>query len=248
MAFSLIIVGLVIGGILSLVSLVFAIISLSNSKSKNALGWFIGFIISVTILVYSIFQFVHRVSEKVKDGINWVDEHKNEMNITTGADTEARKAERQEWLDTLQNHILYKYQDKIPVDFYINKPAVTDANGIITVPFLYPYLIRFNNVYGTGDIIIEGKDSIFVQNVSQIAFDENFAIIKADNTNSPELLKAGHPETEYLLFDMRTRNFENAPNNEKLMDFADRIGYIGPKQMQSLSDVYRGWIVYTEYD
>jgi hypothetical protein len=246
MTFTLIVLGLVIGGIMTLVSLIFGIISLSNSKSKNALGWFIGFLISISLVIASVVQMVHRISEKVKTGIEWAKEHDNNINIST--DDESRKRERQETLDSLQLHQMEKYEDKVPVEFYINKPAVKDAKGLITVPFLYPYLIRYNDVSSTGDLFIESLDSIFVQNISQIAFDQNFAIIKVDNSQSPELLKAGHRETEYLLYDMRTRNYEDAPNNEKLLDLADRIGYTGPTQMQYLSDLYRGWIVYQDYD
>jgi hypothetical protein len=246
MNFALILLGLILSGIMTLVSVVFTIISLANKKNQNAMRWGIGFIISLAILIVCVFKMVQKVSEKVKTGIEYIEEHKG--NITLNTDDEANKKARQEFLDTLQLHLLDKYIDKVPVEFYINKPAVKDAKGLITVPFLYPYLIRYNDVYSTGDIFIEGQDSVFVQNVSQIAFDMNFAIVKVDNTSSPELLKAGHHDIEYLLFDMRSRNTLDAPNNEKLLDIADRIGYTGPKQMQYLSDMYRGWIVYTEYD
>lgn len=247
MAFPLIMLGMIIGGIMTLICLVFIIISLANNRKQSAIGWAVGFIASLIIVVISVFQMVNRVSEKVQSGIDWVEEHKNGITIN-GGDSEYRKRERQEWLDTLQGHLLDKYENNVPVDFYINKPAVKDINGKIILPFLYPYLIRYNEMTSTGDIIIEGQDSIFVENVSQIAFDENFAIIKADNSLSPELLKAGRPETEYLLYDLRTRNFETAPNNEKLLDLADRIGYTGPTEMQYLSEAYRGWFDYTEYD
>jgi hypothetical protein len=85
------------------------------------------------------------------------------------------------------------------------------------------------------------EDSVLVDNVSQIAFDKNFAIIKSENKNSPELLKAGRAEIEYHLFDLRTRNYETAPNLEKLLDLANRIGYEGPTTMQYLSDACRGY-------
>lgn len=246
MSFILIVLGLVLGGIMTLISLVFAIISLANKNNTNAVRWSVGFVISLMVLIFFVIRMVQRVSEKVETGIEWVEEHKGEININVNE--EEQKIERQQWLDTLQANLLDKYIDNVSVEFYINKPAVKDAKGLIIVPFLYPYLIRYNDLTSTGDIFIEGQDSIFVENVSQIAFDMNFAIIKTDNTQSPELLKAGRPEIEYLLFDMRSRNSMDTPNNEKLLDIADRIGYNGPKQMKYLSDVYRGWIVYTEYD
>jgi hypothetical protein len=247
MAFVLIILGLIFGGIFTIVSIVFAIISLANSRTNKALAWGGGFVLSISIVLICIFQMVNRVSEKVKSGIDWVKEQENAQ-YDTSADDEARKNERQEWLDSLQLHNMVKYENKVPADFYINKPPVKDTNGITTIPFLYPYQILFNDVTNTGDIVMLDKDSVFVSNVSQIAFDENFAIIKVDNTQSSKALKAGRPEIEYLLYDLRTRNFEEMPNQEKLMEMADRIGYMGPKQMQYLSDACRGWIEYPMYD
>jgi hypothetical protein len=247
MAFPFLILGIILGGVLTIITLVFAIISLANSKTNNALAWGAGFAVSLTIVLISVFQMIHRVADKVKSGINWAKEQDN-SSYSTYNDDAARKTERQEWLDSLQLHNIAKYENKIPADFYMNTPAVKDENGLITIPFLYPFQFRYNSVSYTGDIVMEGEDSVFVNNVSQIAFDENFAIIKVDNTQSQELLKAGKPEAEYLLFDLRTRNYESAPNMEKLLDLANRIGYTGPSQMQHLSDACRGWIEYDMYD
>ncbi|MCC6837307.1 MAG: hypothetical protein IT234_02100, partial [Bacteroidia bacterium] len=53
---------------------------------------------------------------------------------------------------------------------------------------------------------------------------------------------------EYLLFDMRTGNYENANNMEMLMDFANRIGFVGPKDLRYMSEDYTGWFGYEQYD
>lgn len=241
MAFPLIMLGLVFGGILTLVTLVFAIISLAKGKTNKGLAWGGGFLLALTILIISVFQLVHRLSEKIADGINWTEQQNNAFGDLNTED-EAGKTARQEWLDSLQLHNIAKYENKIPMGYYDNKPAVKDANGLTLIPFLYPFQIRYNSVSYTGDIIMEGEDSIFVQNVSQIAFDENFALIKVDNSQSPDLLKAGRPENEYLLFDLRTRNYEEAPDMDKLLDLGKRIGYVGPTTLQYLSDACRGWI------
>lgn len=247
MTFVLIMLGLILGGILTLVSLIFAIISLANSKTNNAIAWGAAFIISLGIVLFSVFQLIHRVSDKIKNTVEWAKEQEvNKYNNTQ--DDATSKNERQEWLDTLQLNNLAKYEDKVPADFYVNKAPVKDSNGLITVPFIYPYSIRYNSATSTGDLIMEGSDSIFMKNISQIAFDQNFAIMKIDNTESPEALKSGHTETEFYLYDLRTRNSEPAPNNEKLLDLGKRIGYTGNTQMHYLSDAYRGWIVYQDYD
>jgi len=231
---TLILLGLVLGGMLNVVSLVFAIISLRNNRKNNAIGWSAGFLASLAIVIFSVLQLAGRLGEDV------VEEHTNNNN--SGYNDEGRKAERQEWLDSLQLHNIEKYEDRIPADYYTNRPAVKNSDGIIRIPFLYPFEFLYNGVSRTGDIVIEGEDSVFVENVSELAFDENFAIIRADNSQAPELLKDGHPATEYMLFDLRTRNFENAQNMEMLLDLGRRIGYTGPQQLRSLSDACRGWI------
>jgi hypothetical protein len=239
---SLITSGLAIGGILTLVTLVFAIIALSKKKKKNAFGWGFAFIISFTILSASAFKYLNEGSEEVQKGIDSVQTHEN-----TNMESEARKTERQEWLDSLQLHNIIKYENSIPADFYANKPPVKDAKGITRIPFLYPFEFNYNNASQTADIIIDGEDSVFVFNVSQIAFDENFAIIKV-NKSKAVVPTATPAEGDYLLFDLRTRNYEAVNTMEQLIDLADRIGYVGPKKLQNISDACRGWIEYEVHD
>ncbi|MCW3104293.1 MAG: hypothetical protein JWO09_2733 [Bacteroidetes bacterium] len=248
MNFALILLGLILGGLLTIVFLVLAVIAMANSRTNKALGWGAGFVAALAIVVISVFQLVHKVSDKVKEGLEWTEAQQSGHNNNMNNNDEAHKAERQEWLDSLQLHNIAKYESTIPADFYTNRPAVKDSKGLIRIPFLYPFEFRYNSVSYTGDIVMEGEDSVFVENVSQIAFDENFAIIKADNSQSPDLLKAGHPEMEYMLFDLRTRNFENASTMEGLLDLGRRIGYTGPQQLQYLSDACRGWIEYPSND
>jgi hypothetical protein len=241
MVYSLIILGLVIGSILVLVSLIFGVISLANGKNNNALAWTGGFVGGIALTIFSVVMMVEHIRDNVMDIAETINKN-SAYNRDFELDDVVQKTERQEWLDTLQMHINEKYEDNVPADFFINKKAVVAADKSITVPFLYPYMIRYNPLTYTGDIILPTRDSIFVKNVSELAFDSNFVLIKIDNTQSPEELKAGHAETEYVLFDMRTRNFEPAPNKAKLDDFAQRIGYTGSTELSNLSEDYKGWI------
>jgi hypothetical protein len=245
MTFALLLVGIIFGGIMAIISVIFSIISLANSRSNKAIGWGAGFLVSLAVLIICIVQMVHKVANKVKQSVEWAQTHEN-RNYSYNA--EMLKSDRQEWLDSLQMHGIAKYEGKVPADFYVNTTVVKDGNGIRIVPFLYPFQFRYNSNTGTGDIVMGGEDSVFVQNVSQIAFDENFALIKCDNSQSSELLKSGKPETEYLLFDLRTRNSETVPNMEKLIDLGNRIGYVGPTSLRYLSDALRGYVEEETYD
>lgn len=242
--FALIIVGIVIGGIFTILSLVFAIIGLANGKTKNAMAWGAGFLVSLAIVIFSIIAMVRAISTKIQDTANIFSQY------DTKADENAydyQQQERQYWLDSIQKYTNDMYAEKIPADFFLNKKVDVDSTGMINVPFVYPYYIRYNTYNFTGDIMMETSDSIFVQNVSMFALDQNFAIIKVDNSRSPEVLKKNHSEIEYILFDLRTRNFETPANNEKLLDLAKRIGYTGSTDMQYLSTALNGYVENT-YD
>jgi hypothetical protein len=240
MILTLIILGIIIGGFLSLLSIVFLIMSIVKSKNKNTVIWVVVFVFALGLCIYSTLEFMERAADKMESGFEWLKENGKDVSINTiNNDDEGQKKLRQNWLDTLQVYNLDKYDGKVPADFYVNKPAAKDAKGFMIVPFIYPYSINYNSVTNTGDLLMEGTDSIFVNNISQVAFDNNFAIIKVDNSQSP--IK-DHAATEFLLYDMRTRNYEPAPNMEKLLDLGNRIGYIGSKQLNNLSDDYKGWI------
>ena len=248
MNFALILTGIIIGGLLTLLSLILAIVSLSTGKSRNALIWGIAFIVSLAIAAFSVFMMAKRLSEKVTHGIEWIKEHENDYKTTqSDTDSEYKKSDRQYFLDTLQKYTNEKYEGTVPADFYLNSSVKPDANGLLKVPFVYPYYILYNPATYTGNIMMETSDSIFVENVTAMAFDQNFALVRVDNSLSPELLKANHAETEYLLYDLRTRNFESAANKEKLLDLGRRIGYTGSTDLIYLSESYRGWIPDTSY-
>ena len=239
---ALIIIGIVLGGILTLVTVIFTIISLATGKNKNAAIWGVSFLISITILIFSIFQVVKRIGEKVKSGVEWLDDQKNNGLTHTADMDEYNKQERGYFLDTLKKYTNPSYEGKVPADYYENKPAENAVDGKIIVPFVYPLSIRYSANEFSGEILSDMNDSVYLKNVSQMAFDENFAIVKCDNTNDKALLKEGRGEIEYILFDLRTREYLPFTSEQQLIEKAGKIGYTGPSQMTYLTDLYRGWI------
>ena len=81
-----------------------------------------------------------------------------------------------------------------------------------------------------------------------MAFDENFVIAKCDNTNDKESLKDGRGEIEYVLFDLRTREYLPFTSEQQLVEKAGKIGYTGVNTMTYLTDLYRGWIDTLDFD
>ncbi|MBK7184212.1 MAG: hypothetical protein IPH89_15595 [Bacteroidetes bacterium] len=99
MNFALTVIGIVLGGIATLVTLVFAIISLSTGKQKNAGFWALGFAAAISILIFSIITLVQSISSKVKDGIEWIEQH-DTSNKDYIEDVDQQLA-RNNWIDTL---------------------------------------------------------------------------------------------------------------------------------------------------
>jgi len=244
MSFALPVIVIILSGIITLITIIMAIIALANGKTRNGIIWLVGFFIALVILILSIIKLIGVIGENVKTGIDWAKKYEKnyEYNYDSG-----NSEERTYFIDTLVKYTNESLEGKVPANFYSPKMIEKDENGDMVLPFLFPYSIKYNTNSYVGDIVVSDKDSAFVKNVSQMAFDQNFVIAKIDNSQSTEMLKKGAPEVEYLLFDMRTGNFENAPNFEKLMDFADRIGYTGSLQMDYLSGHYRGWLD-SDYD
>lgn len=236
MSISLLIAGIVLGGIFSLVCLIFAILSLVWGKQSNAIAWGVGFLISVFMLCYSIYKSVSGVVNKVHDGVEWAQDQP--IKLVNKIEKEM-VANRQAWLDTMQ---AYTREDiTVPADFYANKPAEHMPSGNKIIPFIYPYSVSYDNKSFLGDLMVASRDSVFLRNISAMAFDQNFVIAKVDNTNSKDLLQQGRGEIEYILFDMRTGEFENMTSMEQLLKISDKIGYTGPKELKYLSTSLYCW-------
>jgi len=240
--FSLTVIGMLLGGVAMLVTLILGIIKLAQGKGQQALIFGGAFLASLVLLVFSIFQFFTALKEKAMESLEDV---KNKFENTDYVNDFA-KNERQSWLDTLDLYTNDAIRAKVPANFYENKEVVANEKGIMTLPFLFPYSLKYDSFNYIADIVVD--DSVFVSNVSEFAFDQNFMLAKIDNSSSKELLKKGHAEVEYLLFDLRTGNYENAPNKEKLKDLGVRIGYTGATDLKYIGDAYHGWIGYNDYD
>lgn len=243
-----IIIGIVIGGIATLVTVIFTIISLATGKNKNAGIWAIAFVFSLSILILSVYQVMKRIGDKVKSGVEWMEEHKNDGLTFNEDNEEYNKKERGYFLDTLKKYTNPSYEGKVPADYYDNKPAENTADGKIIVPFLFPFSIRYSPIDFNGEILSDVNDSVYLNNISQMAFDENFMIAKCDNTNDKEAIKAGKGEIEYILFDLRSREYLPFVSEQQLVEKAEKIGYAGPKNMTYLTDLYRGWIETLNFD
>lgn len=250
MSISIIVIGLIVGGLATLVTVIFIIISLAQGKNKNAAGWGIGFVIALSILILSVFQLVRRIEEKAINGIDWLEKNASK-NLTYNGDSDNlayQEQQRQNFLDTLQKYTSEALKEKVPADYYANKPADPAVDSKVVLPFVYPFSMRYNEATYMGDIISDINDSVYLNNISQIAFDENFAIAKVNNAGDEALLKEGRGEIEYVLFDLRTREYLTFTSEQQLIEKAGKIGYAGSNYMELISELYRGWLEPLNFD
>ncbi|MBA3970752.1 MAG: hypothetical protein H0X46_01155 [Bacteroidetes bacterium] len=243
MSISLFIIGIVLGGIATLVTLIFIVISLVGGKNKNAGIWAVAFVFSLIILILSIFQIAKRVGQKVSSGIEWMkDQKENGLSTADSATENYYVQERQYFLDTLNKYTNESLQAKMPADYYANIKAVRASDSSVILPFVYPFSIRYNSSTYLGSILSDVNDTVYLSNISQMAFDENFVIAKVENSGDTKLLKEGRGEIEYILFDLRTREYLSFVSQAQLLEKSGKIGYAGSQTMTYLSDLYRGWL------
>jgi hypothetical protein len=227
---SLSLIILVVGAVASLFTLIFLIISLARKKN-TVRGWLLAFGISLLITVFSFTQFVSGITDSLKNAAQKIEVQKNSNDSLV-------LREKSNFLDTLRKYTNEKYAVSELYQGYMNGNS---RDSIINLPFVFPFSINYTTKSGIGNLIRDTNDSICLINISQMAFDENFMIAKI---KIPENQKAESSSLigEYILFDLRTREYLDFPTLEILKDKSEKIGYTGPRDMQDLSVIYKGWL------
>lgn len=237
-AFSLI--GIIIGGIATLATLVFAVLSLVAGKNEKAAYWSIGFAISISIVIFSVVQLIERVEHKVISGVEWLKKYENNLSTTSNSQTDYSKNERTNLLDSLKTLVDTKYKNAIPFSFYKNnKEQLLDVNTD-TLPFIYPYAFEYKNYnFNLVDVCQKERSLALVENIAQVAYNGHFLLMKIDKTNIE--LKNNEPEISYLLFDLKMGTQKQFLNAKKLIEEASAMGYSGNTEMMYISDMYQAW-------
>ena len=118
--FGLSVTGLILGGILTLVTVVFGIISLAGGKMQQAAIWLFGFCIALSMVIFSVIHIVERVKEKVETGVEWMSQHQTYNNYNN-PQFDYSKQHRQDVMDTFRLMVDEKFAGNIPATFYANK-------------------------------------------------------------------------------------------------------------------------------
>lgn len=241
-AFSLI--GIIIGGLATLVTLIFTILALVAGKNENAAYWAIGFAISISVVIFSVVQMAERVSNKVKSGVEWLKEHENTSFTTEDDQVDYSRSERDNLIDTLKTLVDSKYKNAIPFSFYQDKGHLQDVDSD-TLPFIYPYAFEYKDYNFNLLNVLQNPSVTMVDRISQLAYDSHYLLLKVDKTNTE--LKNNEPEISYFLIDLKSGKQTQFLNSKKLIEEASAMGYKGNTEMMYISDLYQAWFA-TNYD
>lgn len=236
-AFSLI--GIIIGGLATLVTLIFTVLSLVAGKNEKAAYWAIGFAISISVVIFSVVQMVERVEHKVISGIEWLKENENSSFTSENDQLDYSKTERENLMDTLKTLVDSKYKNDIPFAFYQkNKGPLQDVDSD-TLPFIYPYAFEYKEYNFNLVNVLQSASLPLVDHISQLAYDAHYLLLKVDKTNTE--LKNNEPEISYFLIDLKTGIKKQFLNSKKLSEEASAMGYKGNTEMMYISDLFQAW-------
>lgn len=243
-AFSLI--GIIIGGLATLVTLIFTILSLVAGKNENAAYWAIGFVISLSVVIFSVVQIAERVGNKVRSGVEWLQEHENKSYTTDEYDqSDYSRIERETLMDTLKTMVDSKYKNTITCTFYQSDKGHLQDETLDTLPFIYPYAFEYKEYNFNLVNVVQNGSLPLVDHISQLAYDSHYLLLKVDRTNTE--LKNNEPEISYFLIDLKTGIQKQFLNSKKLLEEAAAMGYKGNTEMRYISDLYQAWFTST-YD
>lgn len=230
MTISLLIIGIILGVIGALVTLILSIVHLAGGKSRSGIILGVSFIMSVIIVVLSIVETIKRGSNKIKEGVEWVKEQGKNNNST--------------WSSHYDKHNSNSYYAFIPEG---NKDSISpkfyDArdNNNYCIPLVYPY--RFNSednmimTYASLERFnTDKKDSCLkdLRCISGFTFDDKLLLAKRDNNEMMRVdgnKKSDLPDYTYFLFDFATGKCRAFMNEDRMMDEAEKRGFNGQKYM-----------------
>ncbi len=233
MALPFILLGLLLGGILTIVSLVFTIIYLANWNQRKFTIAVSCFVASLAVIILSVITGVQKGKEKVKNFgsnvRNWAEQMEEESKSN-------RSDYQNEKMDSLKAWEPEQYKDSVNDDFY-----ETYSHGTYRIPLVFPYSIAsfdesFENAFLKCELTSKKSDSLnLLKNITDITFDRNYLIARIDNG---EEASENQREVFYILFHFSTAKCTEYPNQTKAITEAEKSGYTGRQYLQKIQDVY----------
>ena len=241
---TLLVVLIILSAIFLLISFIFLVIRLADNHPKKW-NWLIAVIVSLLILVGSVFFFVRKVMNKVSEvGENIGKQFEQSMGNLQNQSNDYHY----ELLDSAnQNSTLAKIKSfetdsiKAPKEFYV----YFGFNDYYRMPLTYPYALHCTDILEKGYLVNEknvtefnvsdnGEIECDFKNITSLAFDNKILIAKQmedikDNTN-----------VKYIVYDFYSQNkTECGSEKDAFIKARKQFNYNGPDTMVSVLRYYR---------
>lgn len=239
--FALLIILGIISLIITVISLIFGVVALSNNNSSKFI-WVILFIIGFTGLMFSVVFSVKKVANTVSHFSEYAVE---KFEIYTDSLSKLEELEQyQSKVSRPQIKLLKSYLEPTmlnndPDEFY----TYLGFNDYFRYPLKYPYSIHATNEHSEGELFNEinvinfdendnGELFTGVNHIQKIAFDKNYLLIE-------QMIISKHNKDKkffYVLYNMNNEKQEKASSLIELINLAKSKGYSGPDTLISLED------------
>lgn len=240
MSFGLLIFGIVISVIAMLTTLILSIISLATGKQRSGIIYGVAFIMSLVLAVLCIAETAKRGSDKMKEGISWLQEFD--------------KKNKSQWNSSDNEENYYGYIPEGNKDTIANAFYNSSEDGIYYTPLVFPYRFASADMFMNvaylemmkGDSAIRPSegDSCFgrLQYISHYTFDDQFLLAKRDNKelreNEREWKDKDIPDYTFILFEFSTGKCEEFWREDKLLEKAKILGFHGKNWMDMSTTHY----------
>lgn len=234
MNFALLIIGIVLSVIAALITLILGIVHLSGGKSRTGIILGVSFVMSLIVMVLCIVEVVKRGSGKLKEGVEWIKEQesKNKNNYNWSA---------HENVNQYYGHVPEGMKDSIPPAFFDHTSDKDNEQSYI--PLVYPYRFHsFSAIMMTYvdlemfDLTKKDSCSSELKCITHFTFDDKMLLAKRDNTEMAKQSAGGKndlPDYTYFLFDFSTGKCQSFMNEARLIEAAEKRGYVGTTLLDS---------------
>ena len=237
---------LIIGGILCLiltvVALIFGVISFSNNKPSKFI-WLTTFLAGLTGLIICIVLFVRKavnaVENLTKNAVSQFDNYSDSLTdyMNSTSLDKHQVSNSSEHIKLLKSYLPANSVNNEPEEFY----TYLGFKDYTRYPLRYPFSIHCMYSPENGELYNEINVSRFdendngeiysgIGNINKIAFDNSYLLIEQSlsSTRTDKIIN------HYILFNLNTEKKEEATSFSKLLQMAKEKGYAGSDTLMTL--------------
>lgn len=227
-----------------LVCLILGIIYFANNK-PGRFGWLAGFVISLVLLITSLFLFVQKAVNKAKDFTkNQISHFEESMNAgidttsANGQDNRYYLLHSNEQINIIKSYLPDTLIHEVPDQFY----CYFGFRDYFRFPIRYPYSVHCLDVKENGELFNEknvsrfdegdnGEVSMGITGINKLAYDKNFLLSELVYASSETPDKK---QSHFILFEFGTESKTEVKSENELFLTARKKGYKGIDSLMTI--------------